>query len=165
MSWFTFLIIAHVFGTILGVGGATFAEIFYLKALRDGEIDPTENSFLKITYRVLRIGLVILILSGVGIFILGRLTGHESSFYDPRFLAKMTMFAAIVINPILFQTKLLKSWIATSISLVSWYGAFIVGMWRNLDASYFEIISVYILAVMIAAFALEIIKKMIKIEK
>lgn len=163
MTWFTFLITSHVFGTILGVGAATFAEIFYLKALRDGEIDPTENSFLKITYRVLRIGLVILILSGIGIFILGRLTGHESSFYDPRFLAKMTMFAAIVINPILFQTRLLKSWLATSISLVSWYGAFILGMWRNLESSYIQIMIIYIIAIIITAIILEMIKRMIKI--
>lgn len=163
MTWFTFLITTHVFGTILGVGGATFAEIFYLKALRDGEIDPTENSFLKITYRVLRVGLVILIFSGVGIFILGRLTGHESSFYDPRFLAKMTMFAAILINPILFQTKLLKSWLATSVSLVSWYGAFILGMWRSLETSYIQIMIVYIVAIIITAVILEMIKRMIKI--
>ncbi len=163
MSWFTFLIITHVFGTILGVGGATFAEIFYLKALRDGEIDPTENSFLKVTYRVLRIGLVILIISGIGIFILGRLTGHESSFYDPRFLAKMTMFVAIVINPILFQTKLLKSWLATPISLVSWYGAFILGMWRSLDSSYVTIMIVYISAIAVTAIVLEMVKRMIKI--
>ncbi len=165
MTWYVFLIISHVLGTILGVGAATLAEIFYLKALRDGEIDPTENSFLKITYRVLRVGLVILIFSGIGIFLLGRITGHESSFFEPRFLAKMTMFAAIVINPILFQSRLLKSWVATAISLVSWYGAFIVGMWRNLDASYFEIMSVYVAAIVITAFALEIIRKMIKIKE
>lgn len=163
MSWFTFLITSHVFGTILGVGAATFAEIFYLKALRDGEIDPTENSFLKITYRVLRIGVIILVLSGVGMFLLGRITGHESSFYDPRFLAKMTLFAVILVNPILFQVKLFKSWLATSVSLVSWYGAFILSMWRSLDASYLKIMIVYAIAIVATALILEAIRKTIKV--
>ena len=33
MDWHLVLIIVHVIGTVLGVGGATFAEIFLLKGL------------------------------------------------------------------------------------------------------------------------------------
>ena len=36
MDWHTALIVIHLIGTALGVGAATFAEIFYIKSLRDG---------------------------------------------------------------------------------------------------------------------------------
>src|SRR3989344_1983673 len=105
MDWRTFLTIGQIIGTVLGVGGATFAAIFIQKSLKDGKIAPTENQFLHTTYVVLRVGVVILVLSGIGYYILAVQTGTTARFLSPRILAKMTITAIIVLNAILLKVK------------------------------------------------------------
>ncbi|KKW05411.1 MAG: hypothetical protein UY39_C0062G0001, partial [Candidatus Kaiserbacteria bacterium GW2011_GWC2_49_12] len=56
MDWYTFLIITHIIGTVLGVGGATFAEVHLIRALRDGTMSRDENSIMQATYAILRVG-------------------------------------------------------------------------------------------------------------
>ena len=65
MDPLTLLIIGHLIGSVLGVGGATFIEIFLNKALRDGEVNPTEGSFLKATFTTVRVGLLISLVTGI----------------------------------------------------------------------------------------------------
>ncbi|MBI5913556.1 hypothetical protein HY839_03925 [Candidatus Azambacteria bacterium] len=160
MSWQIFLTFSHIIGTMLGVGGATFAEFFYLKALKDGHIDPEEGDFLKATYRVLRIGMILLILSGFGFFILYRINGHEELLYDPRFLGKVTLIAIIFFNAILLQTKKMPLWLGSALSFTSWYGALVLGAWRSVDASYLAIMAWYAGAVLVVALILHIIRKL-----
>ena len=105
MDWDTFLVVIHLIGAALGVGGATFAEIFLLKSLRDGVVDPTEGSFLKITYRVIRIGLALLVLSGFGFLILYRLTGLEERLFSPLLWAKLTIVLILLSGVIAWQAK------------------------------------------------------------
>lgn len=159
MSWQILLTFSHIIGTVLGVGGATFAEFFYLKALKDGHIDPEEGDFLKATYHVLRIGIALLILSGFGFFVLYRINGHEAFLYDPRFLAKVTLTAIIFFNALLLQIKRIPFWLGSALSFTSWYGALILGAWRGVDASYFTIIASYAGAVLVVALILHIIRK------
>lgn len=158
MDWYTILIIVHIIGTVLGVGGATFAEIFYLKAIKDGEIDPTEGSFLKTTYVILRIGIVLLVLSGFGIFIWAVSQGGSVLLLEPRLWAKMTLMLVIVVNALLLQAHAIPSWLGFSLSFTSWYAALILGLWRSLDASYVEIMLAYIMWVLIIGFILERIR-------
>lgn len=160
MDWHTFLIITHIIGTVLGVGGATFAEVFYLKAIKDGEIDPTESSFLKTTYFILRIGIILLVLSGFGLLLLNRLDGAAQYLYSPRLWAKLTLTLIIVINAILLQVRLIPAWLGFSLSFTSWYTALILGLWRGATAAgYVTIMLWYIVAVFVVAFILERIKK------
>lgn len=159
MDWFTFLITIHVIGTVLGVGGATFAEIFYLKAIKDGEIDPVEGSFLGTTYTVLRVGLVIIVLSGFGLLVLSSLTGLEEHLYDPKLWAKISIVVIILINAILISMRKIPMWLGSSLSFTSWYTALILGMWRGIPYSYLEIMFGYIIAVFIMAGILEYIKR------
>ena len=146
MDWRTFLTIGHIIGTVLGVGGATFAEIFIQKSLKDGKIEPTENQFLHTTYFVLRVGLVILVLSGIGYYILAVQTGTTARFLGPRILAKMTITAIIVLNAILLKVKKVPLWLGSGISLTSWYAALVIGAWR-VKADYLTLIFWYIVAI------------------
>lgn len=159
MSWDIFLTIAHIIGTALGVGGATFAEIFYLKAMKDGHVDPMESDFLKATYRILRIGMVLLILSGFGYFLMFRIEGKEFLLYNDRFLAKLALTAIIFFNALLLQTRKIPLWLGSSLSITSWYTALVLGTWRGLHASLFTITAWYIVAVLVMAVLLHFIRK------
>ncbi|MEK7146994.1 MAG: hypothetical protein AAB772_01925 [Patescibacteria group bacterium] len=154
----------HIIGTVLGVGGATFAEIFYLKSSRDGVIDPTESGFLKTTYFIMRTGMIFLLISGFGYLIWYRFTGQEALMYNPRFWAKLTIILIILANAILLQAKKISLNIGSAISLTSWYGALILGSWRTLETGYLQILIFYITAVFAVYFALKIIKNKIRIK-
>lgn len=160
MSWQILLTFFHIIGTVLGVGGATFAEIFYCKAMKDGHVDPLEGDFLKATYRLLRIGMVLLILSGFGFFALYRINGYGELLYDPRFLAKVTLIAIIFFNALLLQTKKIPFWLGSSLSFTSWYAALVLGAWRSIDASYLSIMASYAGAVIAVALILHVIRKL-----
>lgn len=158
MDWRTFITLGHIIGTVLGVGGATFAEIFYIKASRDGIIDPVEKEFLKTTYRFLRIGLIVLIISGFGYLILARLTGQTANLYNPRLWAKMLITVVLLLNAIALQARIMPLWLGSGVSLASWYAALILGAWRT-EISFFKIIFIYVLAVIIITAILYLIKK------
>ena len=160
MDWHTFLIITHIIGTVFGVGGAIFAEVFYLKSIKDGDIDSTESSFLKTTYFILRIGIILLVLSGFGLLILNRLEGATQYLYNPRLWAKLTLTLVIVVNAILLEIRLIPIWLGFSLSFTSWYAALVLGLWRGASAAgYVTIMLWYIIAVFVVAFILGAIKK------
>lgn len=132
--------ITHVVGTVLGVGGATLAEIFFLKSMRDdGKIDEKEGSFLKVVYTVLRIGMILLLLSGFAFLILYRIEGYEERLYNPRLWAKLALTLIIVINALLLQTRKINFAWGSAVSLTSWYAALVLGLWRGLEAGFWEI--------------------------
>ena len=160
----TFLTIAHIIGTALGVGGATFAEIFYLKSARDGESDPFQSSALKTIFFVLRIGMVILVLSGFGFLILYRLSGQTELLYHPKLWAKLTIILVLLFGVIAWQARKAPLRWGSAVSLTSWYAALILGAWRGLEASYLTIMTVYLLAIVFAAAALGIIRKLLGIK-
>ncbi len=155
MDWHTILIALHLIGTVLGVGGATFAEIFLLKSLRDGEIDPLESSFLKVTYRVIRIGLALLVLSGFGFLILYRLTGLEERLLSPLLWAKLAIVGIILANAILLQARKIPLWLGSALSLASWYGAMLIiplrSVFKSINAGFFDVILIYAAFVIITA--------------
>lgn len=154
MGIYSVMVLAHIIGTVLGVGGATFAEVFHIRAMRDGVMTEEEAATLKICYTVLRIGLAILLISGFGFLIYYRLTGQEELLYNPKLWAKMTIVFIIPINAILFQIRKIPTWLATAVSLTSWYAALILGTFREISYSYVETIGLYIVAVFAVAFIL-----------
>ncbi len=166
MEWHTFLVVIHLIGTALGVGGATFAEIFLFKAVRDGEIDPIESSFMQVTYRVVRVGLVFLVLSGFGFLIFYRLTGLEERLYSPLLWAKLSIVVVILINAILLQTRRIPLWLGSALSFASWYAAMLMVPLRSaiMPISYLEIIAWYIVSVVVVAIALSIVRRFLGIK-
>lgn len=156
---YTFLILVHLVGTVLGVGGATFAEIFYLRAVKDGEVTPEEGAGLKTIYRVLRIGLILSVLSGFGFLLFYRFTGLEGELLDPKLWAKMTVIVILVINALLLQLHRIPMWLGASLSITSWYAAMVLGAWRGMPYSYIEIMVGYIAAVIVMVLVLVQIRK------
>ncbi len=159
MDIYTLLIFTHLIGTVLGVGAATFAEIFYLRALKDGVVSPEEGSGLKAIYSVLRVGLIISVLSGFGFLLLYRFTGQEERLLDPKLWAKMTIIIILVVNALMLQLHKIPMWLGASLSLTSWYAAMILGSWHDITYSYMEIMFGYVVAVVITTVVLSFINK------
>ena len=156
---YQFLILSHIIGTVLGVGGATFAEILSMRALKDGTINKEESALLKAVYTTLRVGLIIAVLSGFGFLLFFRINGQEDRLLDPQLWAKMTIVTVLVFNALLLTLHRIPFWLGGAISLTSWYAALVLGSWRGLSSSYVNIILVYILAIFLVAGILHVIKK------
>lgn len=158
MSIYTFLVLTHIIGAILGTGAATFAEIFYVRALKDGVVTPEEGAGLKVIYTILRVGLVLAVVSGFGFLLLYRVTGLEERLLDPKLWAKMTIIVVLVVNALLLQLHRIPMWLGASLSLTSWYAATILGAWRMVPYSYIQIMLGYLVAVVVVAVVLSRIK-------
>ena len=165
MDPFTLLIVGHLIGSVLGVGGATFVEIFLNKALRDGKIDPIESSFLRTTFRVVRIGLIISLFTGIGLLLLYRFEDQSFKFYDPTLWAKFTIIGVIVVNALLLQAHKIPIWLGSPLSFVSWYAVLAAGVYlRGPAIPYFQVIFYYIIALVLGGLILEGIRRCLGIK-
>ena len=154
----TFLLIAHLIGIVIGVGGATIGDLIVLHSISDNRFDLSEFRIFKLISSIVIVGLLLLVGSGVGLI----LTGAPTS---PRFWAKMTVIGVLCINGILLHTVIFpkikqcvyEEWAIFSdktmknaplflaigvTSTFCWYVALILGAWRTLTVSYGEIIGI-----------------------
>jgi len=160
MDWNVFLRELHVLGTALGVGGSTFAEIFAIKFAKDKKIDIFEHEILKVCITVIRIGLIILTFSGLGLLVLWRMKLLGSDvFYSGRFLAKMTILLILIFIALLMNFRFVNLKLGSAISTASWYAAMILGIWRGLHASYFAIMLGFGVFVVLVYFLFEYARK------
>lgn len=154
MDIYAFLIIAHVAGTILGVGGSTFAEVLSIQAQRDGTFTPEEGQMLHATFKVLRVGMILLLLSGFGILLYYRLIDATGVLLSAMLWSKLTFMFIIVINALLLQSKMVPFLMGGTISLTTWYAAFIVGAWRGFPYDYVTTMFAYIVALFVMGYVL-----------
>lgn len=177
----TFLIILHIVGTALGVGGATASDFLFFKILKKGFLDKTEYDFLKTISKVVWLGLLILFLTGFGFLVYYRLVlPADGLIYNPKLWAKIAVVLVILFNGILmhakvfafFEKNLGKRFIETdfknkaklifttgAISITSWYSALVLGAWReaNFKYGFLEIFGIYLGIVLVAIFFANII--------
>jgi hypothetical protein len=123
-----FLVMGHIIGTIIGVGAATLVESHLHKAYADGQVSDEGRALLGTDYRMMRIGLVIVLLSGFGFLILDKFTGHTQYLYSPRLWAKLLFVVIIAANTLLLQARLISLYWGSAFSFVSWWSAAFVGM-------------------------------------
>ncbi len=122
------LIVLHVIGTIIGVGGATMIEVHIGQVLKDKLVSDDERSILAIDYQMVRIGLIIVLLSGFGFLLLDKFEGTTQYLYSPRLWAKMLMVVLIAANTLLLQAHAINLYWGSALSFVSWWTAAFIGM-------------------------------------
>lgn len=159
MTLYEGIVIMHIIGTVLGVGAATFAEIYYTRFNRDDIVTDDERKTLATTYTVLRTGLFLLVISGFGFLLYYRLTEHVALLTSPSFWAKMTIVAILVGNAALLQVRIMPLAIGAAISLTSWYAALVLGVIGKTSASYAEIFMYYAIAVVLVGVTLRFIRR------
>lgn len=163
--------ILHLFGVVLGAGGAYLGDTLFFFSTRNGVLSAVELSFLKRMGSFVWVGLALLLVSGIGLFLLD----PERYLASSKFLSKMVIVAVIAANGVIFHTvhfKVLKSLIGVpfrsskefrrkglfmlmsgAVSVVSWTSALVLGSLRSLPFTVGEILGVYAVMVLCAVSA------------
>jgi hypothetical protein len=163
MAWLmnlkSLVLIGHIIGVVLGAGGVTMSDVLFLSSIHDNYLDPSELKLLKKASKIVIAGLILLCLTGGAFFLLGDVP-------NDRFWAKLTLVSIATMNGFVMHRKLfplftrcahekipllsttflahLRLLVSTGIiSACSWYGALILGAWKSLPLSYFEIMAWY----------------------
>ena len=146
------ILIGHVFGATLGVGGASITDVLFFKFLKDLRISKGESDVMHTISQVIWFALALLILTGLGLY-LPEIAKYGAS---SKFLLKMFVVLVVLVNGtflnLLISPKLVKisfgerhehregelhstrklAFALGAISLTSWYATFILGMLRQL---------------------------------
>lgn len=154
------LVVLHLVGAVLGVGAATFIEVFLNKALADRKMDDSEKGFMKTTYVVLRTGLVLSVVTGIGFLLYYYSLGQYGKMQSEVLWAKNTIILILVLNAVLLHMHKMKLRWGSSLSFVSWWAAFLLGIFltQNEQFGYIEIMIGYGITVVAGAFVLEWIR-------
>jgi len=158
---YTLLVISHLFGAAIGFGAANFIEVFLNKALRDGVMDPTEKLFMSTTYTVLRVGLGISLVTGLGFVVVYIVNDQMFRMTNPVFIAKMLIVGILVLNAVLLHLHKMKLWWGSTLSFMSWYFAFFLGTFltHSIRFGFWEIMAAYVVFVVAGGYVLEAIRQ------
>lgn len=172
--------ILHIFGAVLGAGGAYVSDIMFLSSVKDRVISVVELKFMKIGSRFVWFGLTLLILSGL--LLLN--TNPELYLHSSKFLLKMFVVLTILLNGIVFHLIHLPRihrhaghhypssdefmrkrgiLIASGVvSMTSWTLALILGSLRSIPIDLLPALAGYILfEIIIVIFAFVFSKKLV----
>jgi hypothetical protein len=171
MSIHFLLILGHVIGTILGVGGATMIEIHLNKALRDGKMDTVERDMLGGDFLVTRIGMGIGLITGIGFIIEYWAANQLFRLDNGVFWAKMLIFVIIVVNAYLLHKHRIGLYWGSAFSFVSWWTVLVLGMFLSNSVAilpgqtffaFFMVLCVYGATVVAGAWILHNIREFLK---
>lgn len=164
----TIYTILHIFGAVLGAGGAFTSDAMFFSSMKDRMVTKTELRFLKLGSVMVWGGLILLLISGALLFS----TDPAGYLASSKFLVKMTIVLIIILNGIFFHynhiprisrhvdTHLPSSdefvrespllVFSGAISFVSWSATIILGVLRGIPYSYIEGMLFYVIAVAVA---------------
>lgn len=157
MEWIdakTIYVIMHIFGAVLGAGGAYVSDAMFFSSIKDRVISGRELQFMKLGSGFVWIGLILTIISGLLLFS----TNPEGYLESSKFLIKMCIVGVIFLNGIYFHkghmpllhahtdehypssdefTRRKKFLIASGvISVTSWTFAIILGVLRSIPIDF-----------------------------
>jgi hypothetical protein len=161
MDIYSFLVLLHVVGTVIGTGGVTIAELQIYRALKDKKVSNDERALLHVNYGMIRVGMAILLVSVIGMYWYFKMQGSNILFSDDKTLIKELMFAAIFINALALEKRWVPLWLGSSISFTSWWGATLLGLAGGLAYSFNTYLLGYIVAILVVAGLFKLIRKAI----
>lgn len=160
------LLLLHGLAVIFGFGGAVVTDALFFKFLKDSRISEEEAGVLHHVSQVIWFALAVIVLTGLGLV----LSDWMRLVSSPKFLAKITIVAIIIINGttlhFLVKPRLVNIFFGKlphanmpesrivrriafalgSVSSTSWLSAFVLGSLSALDVSYWLIMAIYALA-------------------
>ena len=160
MDIHTLLVFGHIAGTILGVGGATVAELNLLQALKARKPSADAKAMMHVNYTMIRVGTVLVVVSGLLLVWWHISQGNMWVLESPKVWVKEIITVLIVFNAVALSKRWVPLWLGASISLTSWWTATILGTWRQVPYSFWVILGTYVAAVFVVAGILHIIRKM-----
>lgn len=155
MDTYTFIVMLHVIGTILGTGGATIAELQITRALKNKEVSADERGLMHVNYSLIRVGMGTLLVSVIGMY---WYLGLDTLLASDKLLIKDLMFAMIFLNALALQFRWVPLWLGASTSFVSWWGATLLGLAGSLPYSF----TTYLIGYIAAIFAFAGVSKVLR---
>jgi hypothetical protein len=150
----TFLIMAHLFGLTIGLGGATILDVIFLRLIVQGRaIQSTHARLVALISKLVTWALVMLWLSGIG-FLLQYWKDSPELLANPKLYAKVAIVGILTLNglvlharvlPIIYQNvgrplfddlgsrQQLLMVACGTISMISWYTPFFLGVAREMN--------------------------------
>lgn len=172
------ILFMHLIGFALGVGGATISDVLFFKFLRDFKISEKEQSVLSIMSQVIWVGLLLAVISGIGLYIPEAAALHESS----KFLLKTIVIGVIIVNGaflnLYISPKLLDlgfkenglnvrqasrlrhlAFALGAVSFISWYTAAFLGFIESAPFTLLELLGIYIGLLLIGIVGSQIVER------
>lgn len=143
-------------GMTLGVGASTFAVMLYIIANADGRLDDSEQTVMHAVYVTLRIGLYLILASGIAITGAHVLAGDVSLIERPIYLFKWLLIGVLIVNGVLLSMSFVSRTVGGTIAGASWYALFAIHT-LAIDLSWTVLISVYALWLLLFAVAFRVL--------
>ena len=158
MDLYTFIILLHVAGTILGVGGATIAEVSIHKALKDGQVSADEGALLHGTYSVLRVGMALIIVSALAMLWYNIANDTAARLLNDKVWFKEFLFVIIIVNAAAISNRWVPLRLGAATSFTGWWMAAILGVAGRLPFSFWTYLVIFVVATMCMAGVLHLIR-------
>jgi uncharacterized membrane protein len=163
------IVLLHLIGAVIGVGGATVTDVFFFKFLRNFRIDEEEADILRDLSDIIWFGLGIAVLSGVGLYVPSMDVLHDT----PKFIVKVIAVGIITINGVILNlyitprmleirferepgtlpTRMHRfrraAFASGAVSFISWYTALILGGFRGLTMRFETLLTIYLVALVL----------------
>lgn len=156
------LIIAHLFGVVVGAGAAVMSYFIYFASVRDRIITKDEMRFIRLSTQVVWLGLLFLFVSGM----LLTLKSPEWYLQSSKFQAKITLVLILTFNhgliqkihlPNLKKPSKKTNWqarlqyyglfVSAAVAGCSWMLTVILGSLARVQYSFLEIMLAYLVLV------------------
>ena len=144
----------------LGVGSSTIAILNFFQAIKDGKIDPVERSFMGVTYIVLRIAMIVILLTTIGLTMFGY---YENAGYITSYvIAQIFLILILFINATLMTLRIMPSTFGPAIQASSWYSLGFILALSQQDLGEFSFITfalLYVGLIVVATLAIGAVMK------
>jgi hypothetical protein len=175
----TILVIAHLFGMVVGMGAAFTGDNIFFSGLKRRNFSSDTIRFLKLSGKLVWLGLLIMFIAGISLFFLNVDRYIDSS----KFLLKMIVVTVIALNGLVFHLKHLKFFerfagqnigdtefqkrkllifASGGISSVSWISALILGSLRSIPYTLSQGVLIYLGLLIVAVVSAGLISKFYK---
>ncbi|MFT4250689.1 MAG: hypothetical protein ACMXYD_04985 [Candidatus Woesearchaeota archaeon] len=166
------LVVLHVIGAIIAVGGATMNDALFFRMIKNRRIILTEYLLLHQAGKIIWGGLALAVLAGLALLHVElAVAGRIARLGLPFFQMKLLLVAVIIINGVVFHTRVLpfirqhlgenmqtrvfveKYWLFAltgSISMVSWWGVILLAL-INPQLPFLYLLTLYLAAITFAS--------------
>ena len=148
----------------LGVGSSTLAIINFFVAIADGTIDETERKMMGIVYIALRVAMISILVTTLGLIALEFFNQGAVSL-TPFDIAQLFTLCVLFINATLMTIRLMPSTFGPAIQAGSWYalGALVALKLQGItDFSFIQFFGVFVLWIALAIGIVNGIMKLLK---
>jgi uncharacterized membrane protein YhdT len=147
-----FFALLHIVGALVGTVSVTYAEIFYIKAASDGNIDKHERKYLRRLYRGITIGTLILIFAGSALMTLEYLVPYapQSVLTAPFWTIQILTLLILLMGYIISKKE--ATWaIGSGIIFTAWWMVLFIDLGFTNSLGYAELFIIYIIAAAIVS--------------